>query len=100
MATLYAGRSPRDPASFPGTAVPPINNLSLAYIAASAGQYAATVPGTLDPNPDGIGYVLVVDGAVGATPVYHAEQQAVLDTVGAAIDLTTVDLVKHKAEVQ
>jgi hypothetical protein len=98
-ATLYAGRSTRDPDNIPGTPVSPINNLPLPYIAASAGQYSATVPGTLDPQLDGTGYVLVIDGLVGSTPIYHKEQAVVIETAGSTVDLTTVDAVKNRAEI-
>ena len=93
-ATLYAGRSPINPLATPGTPVSPIINTTLAYVAASAGVYSAAIPATLNPTPDGAGFILVVDGTVSGTPIYHAEQQVTLETVGSNLDLTTVDLVK------
>jgi len=96
-ATLYAGRSLRDPNGTPGTPVVPISGLVLPFV--SAGLYSTTVPGTLDPPLDGVGYVLVVDGQLSAVQIYHAEQPVVIETAGDSIDLTTVDLVKARAQV-
>lgn len=98
VATLYAGRSLRDPNGTPGTPVDPIINLAIPYV--SAGLYSTTVPGTLDPPLDGVGYVLVIDASVGSTPIYHKEQPVVIETAGDSIDLTTVEAVKSRAEVQ
>jgi hypothetical protein len=102
-ATLYTKRSLRDPDAIPGTPVPPIDNLTLDYVAASAGVYSASVPGTLDPATDpgldGGSFVLVLDGTVSGSPIYHTEQPVVIETAGSDIDLTTVDLVKNRAEV-
>ena len=92
VATLYSGRSATNPVAVPGTAVPPINGLVLTFIA--NGQYSAAVPGTLAPAPDGVGYILVIDATVSGQPVYHREEPATVETAGAAVDLTTVDLVK------
>jgi hypothetical protein len=99
VATLYAGRSTRDPDAFPGTPTSPIIGLSFSYVPSSAGLYSLPIPATLDPPLNGAGYVLVIDATVGATPVYHTEQPVVLDTAGASVDLTTVDAVKQRAEV-
>jgi hypothetical protein len=93
-ATLYAGRSLRNPDGVPGIAINPINAVTLVYVALSAGQYAATIPGTLDPPLNGTGYVLVVDATVAGQPVYHSESPAVVETAGSNVDLTTVDQVK------
>lgn len=98
VATLYAGRSLRDPNGTPGTPVDPINALALPYI--SAGLYGTQVPGTLDPPLDGVGYVLVIDAALGSANIYHKETPIVIETAGDSIDLTTVDAVKNRAEVQ
>lgn len=94
VANLYAGRSLRNPLDVPGTLVPPIVDLTLAYQPASAGIYSAAVPATLDPELDGVGYVLVIDGLTSGTPIFHQEIPVVLETAGAAIDLTTVDQFK------
>lgn len=98
-ATLYAGRSLRDPSGVPGTPVAPIVGLVLGYVASSSGVYSVVVPGTLDPALDGVGYVLTVDATVGGNPIYHAEQPVVVQTAGDSIDLTTVEAVKDRAEV-
>jgi hypothetical protein len=96
-ATLYAGRSQRDPAGTPGTPVPPIVSLPLNFI--SNGHYQANVPGTLDPSLDGVGYVLVIDAQVASAQAYHFEQPVVVQTAGDSVDLTTVEAVKSRAEV-
>ncbi len=93
-ATLYAGRSPINPEGTPGTPVPPIVNLTLNYIPASAGKYSAAAPATIDPPLDGAGYVLVIDATIGGNQIYHTEQPATVETAGSNLDLTTVDLVK------
>jgi len=93
-ATLYAGRSRTVPEQVPGTTVPPIVNLSLPYVAASAGVYTANVPGTLDPPIDGSGYVIVIDATVSGVQAYHAEQAVTVETAGSFVDLTSVDQVK------
>src|SRR6266705_2632443 len=98
-ATLYAGRSTRDPDNVPGTPVPPIDCLDLPFVTTSSGQYSASVPGTLDPPLNGVGYVLVINGKVAGQQVYHAEVPAVVETAGSTVDLTTVDLVKNRAGV-
>jgi len=93
-ATLYAGRSLRNPEGVPGTPVPPINNLAMNYVLGTDGQYAALVPGTVDPPLDGTGYVLVIDATIGSNQIYHNEQPATVETAGSVMDLTTVDIFK------
>ena len=97
QATLYAGRSIRNPDQIPGTPVQPIVGLVLPYI--SAGLYGTTVPGTLDPPLNGVGYVLVIDAQLGGLQIYHKEQPVVIETAGDNIDLTTVDAVKNRVVV-
>ncbi len=93
-ATLYAGRSATNPEGVPGTAISPINALRLGYVFASAGQYSAVIPATIDPPLNGTGYTLVVDATVAGTQIYHTEQPATVETAGSLLDLTTVDQVK------
>ena len=93
-ANLYSGRLPANPQDVPGTLVPPIVNIALVYNGGGAGQYSATIPATLNPLPNGVGYTLVIDATVGSTPVYHFEQPAAVETAGSVLDLTTLDQVK------
>ena len=93
-ATLFAGRSATNPLGTPGTPVSPINGLTLGYVAGSAGQYSAVIPGEINPPLNGTGYTLVVDATVAATQIYHTEQPATVETAGSLLDLTTVDQVK------
>src|SRR5215475_616151 len=80
VATLYAGRSPRDPGEIPGEPIPPIINLPLGFIA--DGLYSGQVPGTLNPPLDGVGYLLVVDATLSGNQIYHSENPVVLQTAG------------------
>lgn len=93
-ATLYANRSLQQPDSTPGTAVPPIDDTALTYVAASNGMYSATIPATLDPTDEQTQYVLVVDGSISGTPVYHTEQIVAIQGASNNVDLTTLDQVK------
>jgi hypothetical protein len=94
-ATLYAGRSQRNPEGVPGTPVAPINAITLAYVPASAGQYSAAIAAAIDPPLDGTGYVLVIDATVAGSQIYHNEQPAVVETAGSLLDLTSLDEVKN-----
>jgi hypothetical protein len=73
--------------------VPPINGMNLGFV--SNGLYSGAVPGTLNPPPDGTGYVLVIDATVSGNPVYHTEEPVSVETAGSTVDLTTVDNIKN-----
>src|ERR1700749_4858793 len=75
-ATLYQGRSRINPDLVPGTPVTNLTNVNLAYIAASQGQYQALIS-PIDSELGG-DYILVIDGVIGTTPVYHNETPVVL----------------------
>lgn len=96
VANLYSNRSFLNPDLTPGTSVAPVQNLQLVYTG-SNGQYAAIVPGTLDPGPDGgFGFTLVIDGTVSGIQVYHDEVPVAIGVAGAGsiFDLTTLEQVK------
>jgi hypothetical protein len=99
LATLYVGRSRSDPDDIPGTAVNPINNVTLVYVAASNGVYQAAIPATLDPpaSYSGQPYMIVVDASVSSVAVYHAEEPATV--LPFPVDLTTLEAVKDELTI-
>src|SRR5258708_32438029 len=82
IATLYAGRSIRNPQAVPGTAVAAINAITLTYVPGSAGQYSAAVSGTVNPPLDGTGNVLVIDANIGGVQIFPTAEPAVVETDG------------------